>query len=143
MLVRPLILPDFWIELICPLRRASSKRLGLITVAVNLSPIRESLLETLSLMRTFKSVPTGTNGTTARRVVVRRFILGLVCEFVETEVANKARPTITAHTIVLMFIFIVPPQQCLSQNSKTKCPRLGHGGLLIFQISDPRSQTNL
>jgi hypothetical protein len=73
-------------------------------------------------MRTFKSVPTGTNGATGRRVVVRRFILGLVCEFVETEVANKARPTITAHTIVLMFTFIVPPQQYLSQNPKTNAP---------------------
>src|SRR6185437_16747186 len=42
--------------------------------------MRESLLESVSLMRTLRSVPTGTNGATLRPAVVgRRFKRGLVC----------------------------------------------------------------
>jgi hypothetical protein len=44
------------------------------------------------------------------RVVVRLFILGLVCALATKELASKTVLTITAHTIVLMFVFIAPPQ---------------------------------
>src|ERR1044072_9291041 len=40
--------------------------------------MRESLLDNVSLMRTFRSVPTVTSGT-ARFVVVRLLIVGFVC----------------------------------------------------------------
>ena len=47
-----------------PKTLASSKRSGSTTVAVKRSPTREFLLDNVSLMRIFRSVPTGTNGTT-------------------------------------------------------------------------------
>jgi hypothetical protein len=40
---------------------ASLKRTGSITVAVNLSPARESLLDSVSLSRILRLVATGTN----------------------------------------------------------------------------------
>jgi hypothetical protein len=58
-------------------------------VAVNLSPARESLLDNVSLMRTFKSVPTGTKGTTRRVVVVERRRRGLVCAEAINGIASK------------------------------------------------------
>src|SRR5262245_14356218 len=44
-----------------PRRVASLKRAGSMTVAVNRSPARESLLDKVSLRRTFKLVATGTS----------------------------------------------------------------------------------
>jgi hypothetical protein len=40
--------------------------------------MRESLLDKVSLMRTFRSVPTGTSGTT-RLTGVRLLMVGFVC----------------------------------------------------------------
>src|ERR1043165_3497062 len=65
-----------------PVSFASSNRFGLITVAVKRSPMRESLLESVSLMRALRSVPTATSGATVVRLTgVRRLRVGfLVCE---------------------------------------------------------------
>jgi hypothetical protein len=53
-----------------PVTFASLKRTGSSTVAVNLSPTRESLLDNVSSTRIFRLVPIGTNGPTGACVVV-------------------------------------------------------------------------
>src|SRR5262245_19354235 len=58
--VRPLILPDFSIELMYPSILASLYFTGSITVTVNLSPTRADLLDNVSFKRTFRFVPAGT-----------------------------------------------------------------------------------
>src|SRR5688500_11357665 len=98
MLVRPLTLPDFWIELMRPRTVASSKRLGSITVAVNRSPTRESLLDSVSLMRTFRFVPTGTSRV---GVVVFFFVCALATGDALTS-AMMARRTIRMGDIFLI-----------------------------------------
>src|SRR5438874_797995 len=76
--VRPWIIPDLRIDRTYPRSVASLKRTGSITVAVNLSPARESLLESVSLRRTFRFVATGTStgvvtrGAGRRRLGLRR-----------------------------------------------------------------------
>src|SRR5437867_5095068 len=71
--VRPCTLPDLIIERMCPRTVASLKRTGSIAVAVNLSPTRDSLLDSVSFKRTFKFVPTGTRtGATTRGAGRRR-----------------------------------------------------------------------
>src|SRR5882672_6492332 len=62
MVVRPFTLPDLTIERMCPCTVASLKRTGSMTVAVNLSPARDSLLDSVSFKRTFKLVPGATTG---------------------------------------------------------------------------------
>src|SRR5688572_21937420 len=103
MLVRPLTFPDFCIELTCPVTRASSNRLGSITVTVNRSPTRDSLLDKVSLIRTFRSVPTGTNGTT-RFVVVLFFV---VCALVSTAPLTSAMIVKRAIVMACCFFMVV------------------------------------
>src|SRR5205085_11846392 len=94
-----------------PVSLASSKRLGSITVAVNRSPIRESLLESVSLIRTFRSAPAGTNGaTTALLVGVRLLRVGFVCAK-PTDVRPKTKATTRIACILLRersFISFLP-----------------------------------
>src|SRR5262245_12589569 len=63
--VRPLTFPDCTTERMWPRTVASLNLAGSITVAVNLSPARECLLDRVSFRRTFKFVPTGTSGGAA------------------------------------------------------------------------------
>src|ERR1044072_2091169 len=82
--------------------RASSKRLGSITVAVNRSPMRESLLDKVSLIRTLRSVPAGTSGAAARLVVVFFFRPGFVWAK-----ANGASPRTRLKTSSVRNIFLI------------------------------------
>src|SRR6185369_1239327 len=74
--VRPFTFPDFTIDRTWPWTVASLKRTGSMAVAVNLSPARDSLLDSVSFKRTFRFVPTGTSPAGARGAVLRS--LGLV-----------------------------------------------------------------
>src|SRR5258705_6565927 len=93
---------------------ASSKRLGLITVAVNRSPTRAFLLDNVSLILTFRSVPIGTKGVTAGLVVrfltVDRRSLGLVvCAVTNIGLYKSAAIVRATSNLILRFTFIVPP----------------------------------
>src|ERR1043166_146553 len=81
---------------------ASLKRTGSITIAVNLSPVRESLLESVSFKRIFKLVPTGTSGATFVRGA-GFFNPGLVCALM---MAGKIAKADTKISPILKFEFI-------------------------------------
>src|SRR5262249_26254224 len=88
-----------------PCTVASLNRTGSIAVAVNLSPARDSLLDSVSFNLIFKLVPMGTSGGAA---VVRRagfFRLGLVvCALAIAGIgANVSR--IVSAILLLKFIY--------------------------------------
>src|SRR6266496_1610354 len=102
--VRPVTFPDLTIERIWPRAVASLKRTGSRTVAVNLSPARDSLLESVSLIRTFRLVPTGTNLGVATRGAARRRRGFRVCPL--TRIGNVSTTSIPIKKFFVVLDFI-------------------------------------
>src|ERR1700694_4514576 len=79
-----------------PRAMASLKRTGSITVAVNLSPARASLLDSVSFMRTFRFVPIGTKTGVVARGAARRRRGFVLCAVTIIGSAVRIENTITS-----------------------------------------------